>query len=85
MSEDRMDFGERASEIKARIASNVDNGDSRYYYCDLNFEDHRPDLITSLDAGDLRCIVDEEDGGIIAYALGEDHAERIIAALKAQA
>jgi hypothetical protein len=35
------------------------------------------------DDGGLYGIVSEEDGGIIAYAIGKPHAQQIVAALRA--
>lgn len=60
------------------------NGDSRYYWMDLDFEVNRPDLEASIEAGEIRCIVDAEDG-IIGYALGEPYADAIVAALGGEA
>lgn len=38
--------------------------------------------VEHLHVGTLIGIVSEEDGGIIAYAIGEDHAEQITKALR---
>lgn len=46
---------------------------------DLN--DH--DLREAIDMGQMVAICDEEAGGIIAYAIGYDHADRIVEALNA--
>jgi len=48
---------------------------------DFNPEDHLLDLEKRVDFGEMVCIVDEEAGGIIAYAIGEEHAKMIVQAL----
>lgn len=54
--------------------------DPRFYPQDLD-DDNLIDLHESMDQGDVLGIVDNEQGGIIAYALGEDNANTIVAAL----
>lgn len=59
--------------------------DAQFYTHDINDQNlgDLRDEITALDErrGRLVGIVDEEAGGIIAYAIGEDHAARVVAAL----
>lgn len=52
--------------------------DSRFWWFHAD-ENNRRDIANSVD--DLIPIVDEEAGGIIAYALSPDHANKITAAL----
>ena len=52
-----------------------------YNTLDYNSEDHGADLLNSADEGKLVCVCDEETGGIIAYAIGEDNAVLIAQAL----
>lgn len=54
--------------------------DDRYWILDFDERDHRPDFA----ATDPVCIVDEDAGGIIAYAVSEDVAQRIVAALNGE-
>jgi hypothetical protein len=53
----------------------------RFSTMDFNPEDHLLDLEKRVDFGEMVCIVDEEAGGIIAYAIGEEHAKMIVQAL----
>lgn len=62
------------------IQPNTDE-EPAYYWQDLDEEPNLRDLRDSADAGDLYGIVSEEDGGIIAYANGVDHANLIVDAL----
>lgn len=41
-------------------------------------EENKKDLIKSMEKGELFPIISELDGGIIAYAIGEKHAELIV-------
>lgn len=50
-----------------------------YNVMDFYPSDHKKDLIESLDK--LSCVVDEEAGGIIAYAIGSENAVLIAQAL----
>jgi hypothetical protein len=54
-----------------------------YWLLDYCTEDHADDFADSVSKGDVICIVDEDAGGIIAYALGEENAQKILAALGA--
>lgn len=54
--------------------------EDRYWLLDYWPEDHEEDL---LNTNELTCIVDEEAGGIIAYAVSEEFAEKIVEALSA--
>jgi hypothetical protein len=45
--------------------------------------DNVADAQRSLDAGDLYGIIDITGGGIVAYAIGQDHADAIVRALRA--
>ena len=53
----------------------------RFWQMDFYTDDHMDDLVISASEGDLICIVDEEAGGIIAYALGYENADVIMKAL----
>lgn len=71
------------------------NEDPQFYWMDLepqNVGDLMLDVSVTLDAhlmagvqhlhvGVLYGIVSEDDGGIIAYAIGEEHANQIVKAL----
>ena len=59
-----------------------DSEDHSYHALDLNYDDHFVDLWKSFNNDQLIGIVSEAEGGIIAYAIGEDHANIIINALK---
>lgn len=52
-----------------------------YNYQDLDNEVNIPDLKKSVDKGDMYGIVSETDGGIIAYAIGNEHADEIVSKL----
>lgn len=52
-----------------------------YNYQDLDNEINIPDLKKSIEKGDMYGIVSETDGGIIAYAIGNEHADEIVAKL----
>ena len=52
-----------------------------YNTLDYNNEDHRADLIETANKAALVCVCDEEAGGIITYAIGEDNAVLIAQAL----
>lgn len=52
-----------------------------YNYQHLDDEINIPDAQKSLNKGDLVGIVSETDGGIIAYAIGEEHADEIVSKL----
>jgi hypothetical protein len=52
-----------------------------YNYQDLDQEINIPDLKKSIDEGVMHGIVSEADGGIIAYAIGNEHADEIVAKL----
>jgi hypothetical protein len=51
--------------------------DDNFWVMDYWPEDHEEDLLDS----ELACIVDEEAGGIIAYAVNWEEAEKIANAL----
>lgn len=53
----------------------------RYWVMPFNAVTHGPDLLGS----GLWCIVDEKEGGIIAYATSDDMAQKILRALRAAA
>ena len=55
----------------------------RFWQVDWNGEAHADDLMRTMHDGNLVPIVDEEAGGIIAYAIGSGHADMIDAALMA--
>lgn len=59
--------------------------ESRFWLLDWDRSDHFEALANAVDAGRLVAVVDEEAGGIIAYALGEQHAKEISKALNAAA
>ena len=52
----------------------------RFYHMDLDAFNKR-DVAVSLKNDDLIGIVDEKDGGIIAYAIGTEHADLIVGSL----
>ena len=52
-----------------------------YNTLDYNNADHRKDLLESMTEQDLVCVCDEDAGGIIAYAQGENNAVFIAQAL----
>jgi hypothetical protein len=41
----------------------------RFYEMPFDGDDHFEDLVNAAEDGKLRCLVDEESGGIIAYVL----------------
>ena len=51
--------------------------EDNYWILDLDIHDHFFDLTKSFLVGDLVAIVDEESGGIVAYA-SEDFAEKAV-------
>ena len=55
--------------------------DNRFSYQDLDQEVNIPDLKKSMNDDNLWGIIDEKKGGIIAYAIGEEHADFISASL----
>lgn len=61
-------------------ASLVNEDELPFNWMDLE-QDNTVDAATSLIRGKLFGIVSQDDGGIIAYAIGEDHAEQIVDAL----
>jgi len=54
----------------------------RFGSMDLNEDDHLEQIVEGVKAGDLIGITDEKDGGIIAYAVGQEHADLIVTALQ---
>jgi hypothetical protein len=56
------------------------NGDPRYTWMDVDERDNFKDLLRSAVHDELVCIVDSEEG-IIAYAIGTEHANQICDAL----
>lgn len=54
--------------------------DPRFYTIEYVPESHRSDLLASIERGDIIPVCDE-DAGIIGYALGDEHADTIVAAL----
>lgn len=64
------------------LSSKTTVDEPEYHWMTLNREDHFTDLAASFFDDNLYGIVSENiDGGIIAYAIGEEHAERIVEAL----
>lgn len=57
------------------------SGMGEYWILDWDAEDHADDLTSIMRGGTLLCIVSEESGGIIGYAIGEAHAQKIVNAL----
>lgn len=53
------------------------NDDPRFWLLDFDEQDHRADFNATTPV----CIVDEEAGGIIAYAVSEDAAQLLLDAL----
>jgi len=51
--------------------------ENRFNYQDLDEEVNIPDLQKTLNKRELWGIIDEEQGGIIAYAIGEENADLI--------
>lgn len=65
--------------------------DDRFYYQELDRDVNIPDLLVSVAETNrdpsarytsLRGVVDEDAGGIVAYAIGTDTAQRLVAALE---
>ena len=59
--------------------------DPRFWLLDYSTEDHQDDLANTVRDGALIGVVDEDAGGIIAWALGDENAQLIIAALRSLA
>lgn len=57
----------------------------RFWLLDWDDADHANDLVRTMRAGKLVGVVDENDGGIVAYVIGEEYAEKIVDALEAWA
>ena len=54
----------------------------RHWTQDLDEDGNVMDLLGSIHRGEMVAIVSEDAGGIIAYALGDDFARHITAALE---
>ncbi len=61
------------------IAERFGGRELAYNVMDFNTTDHKRDLVEGLNK--LSCVVDEEAGGIIAYAIGDENAVVIAQAL----
>lgn len=71
-------YNARMRALRARLDAKED--EPPFYFQDLD-STNGADLYQSAMHGELRAIVSEADGGIIAYAIGPDHAVQIVAAL----
>jgi hypothetical protein len=58
------------------------NDDEVVWWMNLEDDPNLVDLFRSALKGELFGIVTNKDGGIIAYAIGTDHAEQIVDAIK---
>jgi len=56
--------------------------EERFWGIDITWDDHAQGIISSINNDELVGIVDEKTGGIIAYAIGDKHAEMILDELR---
>lgn len=59
--------------------------DERFWLLDFDAADHQDDLREAVRTGKLIAVVDEDAGGIIGYALGDENAWLILDALRERA
>lgn len=58
--------------------------DDRFWVLDFDERDHLADLVKSAKNGELECLVDDNEGGIVAYVInprGYHRTEEFVAAL----
>lgn len=74
-------WNEKKKEHFCEECEMIEKENERFWIKDIE-EEHKEDLDSTYGRQELFGIVDEKDGGIIAYAIGIEHANLIIKSLK---